>query len=140
MRSSTSTTRTASASSASAAPTSSATTACTATGSSGTSASRTTTSSSSAASPRRTRRPAPPGGPGELPAADQRRQHLGADRAARQHPRRALRPLPAPERGRGMRSLFWSLAPMPALLVAYLLAPPVVVGGVAFAGGAFVVF
>ena len=39
-----------------------------------------------------------------------------------------------------MRALLWSLAPMPALLVAYLLAPPVVVGGVALASGAFVVF
>jgi len=39
-----------------------------------------------------------------------------------------------------MRALLWSLAPMPALLVAYLLAPPAVVGGVALASGAFVVF
>src|SRR5207302_1772802 len=44
------------------------------------------------------------------------------------------------ERGRLMRALSWSLAPMPALLIAYLLAPPVVVGGVALASGAFVVF
>ena len=39
-----------------------------------------------------------------------------------------------------MRALLWSLAPMPALLIAYLLAPPVVVGGVALASGAFVLF
>ena len=39
-----------------------------------------------------------------------------------------------------MRALLWSLAPMPALLIAYLLAPPAVVGGVALASGAFVVF
>jgi diguanylate cyclase (GGDEF)-like protein/PAS domain S-box-containing protein len=39
-----------------------------------------------------------------------------------------------------VRALLWSLAPMPALLIAYLLAPPVVVGGVALASGAFVVF
>ena len=39
-----------------------------------------------------------------------------------------------------MRALLWSLAPMPVLLVAYLLAPPVVVGGVALASGAFVLF
>jgi diguanylate cyclase (GGDEF)-like protein/PAS domain S-box-containing protein len=39
-----------------------------------------------------------------------------------------------------VRALLWSLAPMPALLIAYLLAPPVVVGGVALASGVFVVF
>ena len=39
-----------------------------------------------------------------------------------------------------MRALLWSLAPMPAMLLAYLLAPPVVVGGVALASGAFVIF
>jgi len=39
-----------------------------------------------------------------------------------------------------MRALLWSLAPMPALLLAYLLAPPTVVGGVALAGGFFVVY
>ena len=39
-----------------------------------------------------------------------------------------------------MRALLWSLAPMPALLIAYLLAPPAVVGGVALGSGAFVVF
>jgi diguanylate cyclase (GGDEF)-like protein/PAS domain S-box-containing protein len=39
-----------------------------------------------------------------------------------------------------MRALLWSLAPMPAMLVAYLLAPPAVVGGVALASGAFVIF
>jgi diguanylate cyclase (GGDEF)-like protein/PAS domain S-box-containing protein len=38
-----------------------------------------------------------------------------------------------------MRALLWSLAPMPALLLAYLLAPPYVVGGVALASGFFVV-
>jgi diguanylate cyclase (GGDEF)-like protein/PAS domain S-box-containing protein len=39
-----------------------------------------------------------------------------------------------------VRALLWSLAPMPALLIAYLLAPPAVVGGVALASGVFVVF
>ena len=38
-----------------------------------------------------------------------------------------------------MRALLWSLAPMPALLLAYLLAPPAVVGGVALGSAAFVV-
>ena len=38
-----------------------------------------------------------------------------------------------------MRALLWSLAPMPALLVAYLLAPPYVVGGLALASAFFVV-
>jgi diguanylate cyclase (GGDEF)-like protein/PAS domain S-box-containing protein len=38
-----------------------------------------------------------------------------------------------------MRALLWSLAPMPALLVAYVLAPPYVVVGVALASGFFVV-
>jgi diguanylate cyclase (GGDEF)-like protein/PAS domain S-box-containing protein len=37
-----------------------------------------------------------------------------------------------------MRALLWSLAPMPALLITYLLAPPVLVG-MALASGAFVV-
>jgi diguanylate cyclase (GGDEF)-like protein/PAS domain S-box-containing protein len=39
-----------------------------------------------------------------------------------------------------VRALLWSLAPMPALLLAYLLASPAVVGGVALASGAFVVY
>ena len=38
-----------------------------------------------------------------------------------------------------MRALLWSLAPMPALLLAYLLAPQYVVVGVALASGFFVV-
>ena len=38
-----------------------------------------------------------------------------------------------------MRALLWSLAPMPALLVAYLVAPPMVIFGVALASGLFVV-
>jgi diguanylate cyclase (GGDEF)-like protein/PAS domain S-box-containing protein len=38
-----------------------------------------------------------------------------------------------------MRALLWSLAPMPALLVGYVLAPPYVVVGVALASGFFVV-
>jgi len=38
-----------------------------------------------------------------------------------------------------MRALFWSLAPMPALVFAYLLAPPYVIVGVALASGFFVV-
>jgi len=38
-----------------------------------------------------------------------------------------------------VRALLWSLAPMPALLLAYLIAPPTVVGAVALASGAFVV-
>jgi diguanylate cyclase (GGDEF)-like protein/PAS domain S-box-containing protein len=38
-----------------------------------------------------------------------------------------------------MRALLWSLAPMPALLVAYLVAPPYVVGGLALASAFFVV-
>ena len=38
-----------------------------------------------------------------------------------------------------MKALLWSLAPMPALLVAYLVAPPMVVVGVALASGLFVV-
>jgi diguanylate cyclase (GGDEF)-like protein/PAS domain S-box-containing protein len=38
-----------------------------------------------------------------------------------------------------MRALLWSLAPMPALLIAYLLAPPYVVGGLALASAFFVV-
>jgi diguanylate cyclase (GGDEF)-like protein/PAS domain S-box-containing protein len=39
-----------------------------------------------------------------------------------------------------VRALLWSLAPMPALLIASLLASEAVVGGVALASGAFVVF
>ena len=38
-----------------------------------------------------------------------------------------------------MRALFWSLAPMPALVFAYLLAPPYVIVGVALASGFFAV-
>jgi diguanylate cyclase (GGDEF)-like protein/PAS domain S-box-containing protein len=38
-----------------------------------------------------------------------------------------------------MRALFWSLAPMPALVFAYLVAPPFVIVGVALASGLFVV-
>ncbi|HEY3922871.1 MAG TPA: EAL domain-containing protein [Gaiellaceae bacterium] len=39
-----------------------------------------------------------------------------------------------------MRMLLWSLAPMPAMLVAYLVTPPLVVWCVAFASGGFVVY
>src|SRR5205814_4880812 len=54
--------------------------------------------------------------------------------------RRRCEPLAFARRKELMRALWWSLAPMPALLVAYLLAPPAVVGGVALGSGAFVVF
>ena len=39
-----------------------------------------------------------------------------------------------------MRALLWSLAPMPALVLAYVFAPPEVVGSVALASGVFVVY
>ena len=60
-----------------------------------------------------------------------------ASRARSPHDRGRLQPPVGT--GELVRALLWSLAPMPALVVAYVLAPPYVVIGVALASGNFVV-